>query len=418
MRIAIIASTFPKLSETFILNQITGLCNRGHEVSIFSRFKPTESLAHPDVAKYKLLEKTQYFPSIPRSKWLCRLKASGWILRSLLSRPRMAIRILRYLLKRPEGFSYPILFTALSVFQRPVDVIHVHFGHNGRLMIPLKQIEPMAGFFTMFHGHDLLIGLDNGPDYYRELFEYADLILANSDFTRNRLLEQGADPARTRIHHMGIDVNAFPFQAGVSDFTAAPARILTIGRLCEQKGIEYSIRAIGCLCSAHPDIKVEYRIIGDGPLEPALKQLVQELKLSDTVRFLGGLEQTRVIEQLGQADLFLLTSIHEWLGMVLLEAQATGIPVIASRIGGIPEAVKPEESAFLVDPAKPEEIADRLYHLLIHPELRTRMGQEGRRHVEKNFDINTLNDTLEQIYRDICRNLKKQQPNGRQRKYV
>ena len=82
MKIAVIASMFPKLSETFILNQITGLCDRGHEVSVFSRFRPAESFFHPDVKKYDLLNKTHYFPEIPHSKWHCRFKAAGWILRS------------------------------------------------------------------------------------------------------------------------------------------------------------------------------------------------------------------------------------------------------------------------------------------------------------------------------------------------
>lgn len=401
MKIAVIVSTFPKLSETFILNQITGLCDRGHEVFIFSRFRPTEPISHLDVRKYDLLKKTRYFTRIPDSKRLCRIKAVGWILKSFFCRPGVVIRTLRYLLGGGSPFSYPVFFTALAVLQTRPDVIHCHYGHNGNLIRHLKLIDSSVAFITMFHGHDVRLGLEGGKDYYSPLFTTADWILANSEHTSRALLEQGANPQRIRVHPVGIELKKYPFRKTVSRSAEGPLRVLTVSRLHEDKGIEYSIRAIGHLISSYPLLSVEYRIVGDGPLEESLKQLTRDLDLSGQVHFIGALDQTGVIEQLLEADVFLLTSLHEGLGMALLEAQAVGLPIVATETDGIPEAVDPNRSAVLVTPKDIEGTAQQLYNLLMEPERRQRMGQAGRRHVERNFDVNQLNDTLVQIYEQI-----------------
>ncbi|HOK65777.1 MAG TPA: glycosyltransferase [Anaerohalosphaeraceae bacterium] len=162
MRIAVIVSTFPKLSETFILNQITGLLKRGHTVRIFSRYHPQERVLHSEVAEYELLERTVYLPTVPVSKWVCRFKAVGWLLRFLFTHPVVLFRVLRYLLSRQEPFSYLLFFHSLPILSFRPDVIHVHFGNNGTFYWPLKIIQPKTAFLTMFHGHDLLLGLEGG----------------------------------------------------------------------------------------------------------------------------------------------------------------------------------------------------------------------------------------------------------------
>ena len=404
MKIAVIVSTFPKLSETFILNQVIGLCRRGHPVTIYSRFRPTETIVHPDVVQYDLLKKTRYFSRVPSSKWLCRLKAAAWILLCFPCRPGIVIKTLRYLLGARGSFSYPVLFTALSVLRDRPDIILCHYGHNGNLIRPLKLIDPSVAFITLFHGHDIRLGLKGGPDYYTELFGTADRILANSEHTRRALLEQGADSQRTLVHHVGIEPEKFPCrQAAVRN--KGPLRILTVSRLAEDKGLEYSLRALHRLITEHPALSVEYRIVGDGPLEESLKQLTRELGLSGRVRFMGALDQTGVIQQYREADIFLLTSLHEGLGMVLLEAQAIGVPIVAARTDGIPEAVDPGRSAVLVPPKDIEETARQLYHVLTNPELWKQMGQAGRNHVETYFDVHVLNDRLVQIMDQILRQM-------------
>lgn len=401
MRIAVIVSMFPKLSETFILNQITGLVRRGHTVRIFSRFRPAETVFHPEVQEYDLLSQTVYLPTIPVSKWSCRMKAMLWLLRFFFSHPVVTVRLLRYLLGRKEPFSYLLFFHSLPILAFKPDVIDVHFGNNGSFYWPLKEIQPKAAFLTMFHGHDLLLGLQEGPEYYRSLFAKADLIVANSEFTRLRLLEQGASPERVRVHYVGIALDRFPFRQEWAVAPDRPFRVLTVGRLCEQKGLEMSLQAVRRLVDMVHPAAVVYHLVGEGPDRTKLKQLARDLGLDKTVVFEGALEQQGILEQLHWADLFLLTSRDEWLGVVLLEAQAVGVPIVATEVGGIPEAVVPGRSAILVPPADVEAAAKAMADLLKNPDKRVQMGREGRHYVQQQFDIEILNDKLERIFTEL-----------------
>jgi colanic acid/amylovoran biosynthesis glycosyltransferase len=394
---------FPKLSETFILNQITGLLRRGHSVRIFSRYRPEERVFHPEVAEYDLLSRTVYLPAVPASKWGCRLKAVFWLLRFLIAHPIVTVRVLTYLLGREEPFSYLLFFHSLPILSFRPDVIMVHFGNNGTYYWPLKEMESRGAFLTMFHGHDLLLGLENGPEYYRGLFSKADLILANSEFTRERLLEQGACPERLQVHYVGIEPARFSSSRGPAERSVGPFRVLTICRLCEQKRPDVALCAVRRLKELVHPAAVEYHLVGDGPMRPDLERLAEHLDIGKVVVFEGALEQKGVLEQLRLADVFLLTSRDEWLGVVLLEAQAAGVPIVATNVGGIPEAVLAGKSAILVPPGDVEAAAAAMAELLKDPERRVRMGQEGRKYVEENFDIEVLNDRLEKMFFELVR---------------
>ncbi|MEJ5258585.1 MAG: glycosyltransferase [Anaerohalosphaeraceae bacterium] len=409
MKIAVIVSTFPKLSETFILNQITGLLKRGHTVRIFSRFHPEEKVFHPEVTEYRLLKRTVYLPAVPTSKWACRLKAVGWLLRFLFTHPAVLFRVLRFLLCRKEPFSYLLFFHSLPILSFHPDVIHVHYGHNGNQFLPLKQIVPTSAFLTMFHGHDIHLGKEGGPGYYKELFRIADLILTNSEHTRCALLNQGAVPQKTMVHPVGICLKRFRFCGRTPRSSETPARILTISRLHEDKGVDCAIRAVAHLKTLLPDLPLEYRIVGDGPLEKPLKQLAEQTGLHEQIIFLGALNQSGVVEQLRQADLFLLMSVHEGLGVVLLEAQAMEVPIVATNVDGIPEAVLPGRSAILVPAGDAEAAARAMAELLKDPQRRIQMGREGRKYVEERYDVDVLNDKLIRIYSEILQNCRRQE---------
>lgn len=408
MRIAVIVSTFPKLSETFILNQITGLLKRGHSVRIFSRNRPSETLFHPEVAEYGLWEKTVYLPVVPASKWVCRLKAVLWLLRFLLTHPVVLFRVLRYLLGREESFSYFLFFHSLPILAFEPDVIHVHFGNNGVFYWPLKVMQPKTAFLTMFHGHDLLLGLEEGPEYYRSLFAHADLILANSGFTRQRLLEQRASPERVRIQYVGIEPTRFPFRPDLLVRTGKGYRVLTVCRLCQQKRPDIALQAVKRLVKTIDPEPITYHLVGEGPQRAQLEELAKTLGIDKQVVFEGALDQKGVLEQMQQADVFLLTSQDEWLGVVLLEAQAAGVPIVATNVGGIPEAVLPGRSAILVPVGDAEAAAAAMAELLQDPERRIRMGRDGRKYVEETFDIDKLNEKLEKIYLETVRNCRVQ----------
>ena len=138
--------------------------------------------------------------------------------------------------------------------------------------------------------------------------------------------------------------------------------------------------------NANPDLQVEYRIIGDGDLRAELERMVGRLRLTDTVKFLGALPRPEVVSWLSESDVYLLPSLMEQAGMVLAEAQASGLPVVATRVGGVPEMVAEHKSAVLVPPADSAAIADALLRLIETAENWPAMGQAGRHFVEQQHD--------------------------------
>ena len=402
MKIAFIVSGFPRLSETFILNQVTGLLDNGHDVRIFAGYDPRESKEHADVERYRLADRVHYPAALPRNKTVCRLKALGAVAAVFLQRPIATLRMLRNLLRGDEGFCYKRLYTALAFLKKRFDIIHCHFGHNGELAVFLKEADMGVKLAVMFHGSDIRLGLKEGPQRYRPLFAAADSVLANSQYSYRHLIDFGSDPKKTAVHPVGIDLKRFSCR----DLSAVrppsdKIALITVGRLVEEKGPEYGIKAFARLAEANSRCDLTYRIVGDGPLEDELKALARELSLEEKIIFTGSASGKEVIEHLQQADIFLLPSVAEAFGLVLIEAQAMGMPVVATSVDGVAEALRPDESGFLVPGKDVDIMAEKLQYLIDHPECWPEMGRCGREFAEKNFDIKSLNQRLLRIFGDL-----------------
>jgi colanic acid/amylovoran biosynthesis glycosyltransferase len=230
--------------------------------------------------------------------------------------------------------------------------------------------------------------------------------MANSRFTAGRLRALGCPEERTVTLPMGVDTRRFcPPERPV----AAPGtlRVLTVARLVEAKGIEYALRAVAQLSARWPGLV--YRVVGDGPLRADLERLAGELGLAGRVTFAGACSRDQVLAALAEADVFLLPSVvgrdgtEETQGVVLLEAQAMGLPVVASRIGGIPESMVDGGSGWLVPERDAGALAGRLEALLERPAEGRALGRAGRAWVEEKFDLRGLNDRLVEIYEELLR---------------
>ena len=402
MKIAFIVGAFPKLSETFILNQLTGLLDAGHDVHIFAKFDPKQSHVHHDVAKYDLAQRVHYPPTMPTNKFIARLKSLYMVLLSALQRPIVTYNVVKEQFSGGQGFSHKRLYTSLFYISKKFDIVHCHFGANGDLGVYFKKIDPAVKLISMFHGTDILLGIEKGEGFYRELFDVADMVMANSRFTRENLLEQGANPRKTIIHHVGIDLSRFVLPDRTSrNRDDSDIVIVTVARLVEEKALEYAIMAFAKVRDNHPELNLTYRLIGSGHLEEQLRQLVDDLKVGDSVTFCGPADHDQVVAAMSQADIFLLSSIFEGFGLVLVEAQAMGLPIVTTSVGGTPQAVDPEKSALLVPSRDSDAIAEKLEFLIGHRECWPAMGQCGREFVEKNYDIAVLNDRLIRLYRDL-----------------
>jgi len=253
-----------------------------------------------------------------------------------------------------------------------------------------------------FRGRDISEQIaTHGEHIYDELFREADACLPNCKFFAERLKGLGCPPERIRVVHSGVFPEQFPFRPPAYDGQGF-VRLLTVGRLVEKKGIEYAIRAVAQLREGGADAR--FTIVGDGPLRGELEGLAGDLGVADVVQFAGQRRQAEIADLLSKHHVFLAPSVTASDGdqdgpvNVLKEAMLTGLPVVATRHGGIPELVEEGVSGYVVPERDNEAIAEALARLLAEPERWRAMGEAGRQRVEAEFDARGITDRLEMIY--------------------
>jgi colanic acid/amylovoran biosynthesis glycosyltransferase len=406
MRIAFLVTKFPALSETFILNQITGLIDRGHEVDIFASKGETHGKMHGNIVKYNLLEHT-YYMHIPKNKLIRLGYGAVHLMERFPRRMLPLVKSLNVLRFRKKALTLSMFYAALPFIDKdPYDIIHCHFGPNGNLGIQLRDLGALKGKIVVtFHGHDMTSYiLKYGQDVYDYLFRKGDLFLPVSERWKNKLISLGCREEKLSVHHMGIDIERYTCDRSRKRDNGK-VNILSVARLVEKKGIQYGIKAVGSVIEKHPDI--EYRIIGDGPLKDELELLIAGLNLGEKVKLLGWKNQEEILECMNDSDILMAPSVtgkdgdQEGIPVVLMEAMAMGLPVLSTCHSGIPELVQDEVTGFLVPERDVKALTERLANLLEHPEQRLELGMAGRRRVEKDYSIAHLNDQLISSYEQL-----------------
>lgn len=289
--------------------------------------------------------------------------------------------------------------------RRPA-LIHAHFGIDGVYALPLAQRLGVP-LVTTFHGYDATLStpaLLTSPAWFRypmhrrALAQKGALFLCASEFLRQRVLALGFPEARTHVHYTGVDPTSITPRTGAEE----TLNILHVARLVEVKGTRYLIAAFAKIATQHPAATLT--IIGDGPLRAALEQLAASLGIRNRVHFAGAQPHAAVLAAMRRAAMLVLPSVTtttgrtEGLGMVLLEAAATGVALVGSRQGGIPEAVIDGVTGLLADEKNVDELAARIDRLLREPDTRRAMGAAGRARIEQHFDIRTQTAALEAHY--------------------
>lgn len=408
MKIAFILGEFPTLSETFILNQITGLIDRGHEVDIYARCPGSTSKVHPDVLKYKLLDRTYYYDvSVPRNLVKRLLKAVWPVFTNIHKKPLVILRCLNVFKYGRKAASLRQLYEAIPFLGcRRYNIVQCHFGPIGLLGSKLRDIGAIQGkLVTSFHGFDMSAYIkQQGNDVYDCLFHEGDLFLPISKRWKNKLIELGCADNKILVHHMGIDCRKLTFNVPKLG-KGERVSILTVARLVEKKGVEYGIRAVAKLSRKYKNVK--YDIIGNGPLQDRCGRLIQESNMGEKIHLLGWKDQQQVHDTIVNSHIFLCPSVtsnngdQEGIPVSLMEAMAVGLPIISTRHSGIPELVQDGISGFLVPERDVDALAEKLNYLIEHPEIWPEMGRAGRAYVEANYDINKLNDRLVEIYQEL-----------------
>lgn len=283
-------------------------------------------------------------------------------------------------------------------------LLHAHFATDGLTVLPLARALGLP-LITSLRGYDVTRSnasfLRSGRPpliafalRQRRLMRGGDLFLAVSDALRDAAIARGYPAARTVTHYNGVDLGRFR----PTETPREPGLVLHVGRLVEKKGTANLMMAIARLPGA------TLAIAGDGPLRDALEDLAVRLGIVERVRFLGSRSVEEVMALMGRAAILAAPSVTgkdgdaEGLPNVVVEAAASGLPVVATRHSGIPEAVADGETGFLVAENDDADLADRIGRLLASEGLRRDMGAAARRLAERKFDRVRLTQRLEEIY--------------------
>ncbi|MBU4304916.1 MAG: glycosyltransferase [Candidatus Omnitrophica bacterium] len=398
MKIAFLVTEFPVLSETFILNQITGLIDAGHDVEIFSQLVPVSEKQHADVEKYGLRKRTSYLVSLPANRILRLSKAVFLAVMHAYKAPVMVLKALNV-------FKYGnvrLIYALAPFLGKRFDVLHCHFGPNGVLGVQLTELGVSGKVLTSFHGYDVNnYPLEAGKDVYKELFAKGTRFTANTHFTQKQAVALGCPREKMDIIPESLNIEEFKYSEKTLK-PGEPVRLLTIARLVEKKGHAYAIKAVANVLKKHKDIR--YTIAGDGPLRGELESLVAELGVEPQVLFVGNITQDEARLLYEQSHIFILPSVtaknedREGQALVLQEAQACGLPVLSTLHNGIPEGVLDGKSGFLVGERDVAALAERLEYLIVNFSIWPQMGRIGRQFVEGKFERTLLSRNLIDIY--------------------
>jgi glycosyltransferase involved in cell wall biosynthesis len=307
-----------------------------------------------------------------------------------------------------DGLPWPEVAATVSASVRRrygrIDAIVGHLLGGPRAYYLARQLS--APILSFFHGDDAnihLYGEEYGSAYARLRDEPAAFFLGVSQNLVRRLIAFGMPPERTFLHHLGIDLSRYP--SPPEPDRIRPLKIVMIGLSRPQKGHEMAIKAFAQLVRRFPDaslhfiggaVRPEHRRVGE-----ELKALVERMALGDAIYFRGRMPVEGVERELADADIALQTSLFvpeegqvEGIPNAILEAMAARLPVVATRHGGIPEAVVHERSGLLVDECDIEGLVRALSRLAADPRLRRQYGLEGRRVVEERFNATWQSDLM------------------------
>ncbi len=390
IRIAYINEAFPKLSETFVTQEMSALKELGTDVCSISLTHPPSAPRHTVAEQWA--RKTWYAADHP-GRNACLLTGAAL---------RNPVRYMRWLHHaRRHGGKQALFFSpaiaSRVIFQRVVHM-HAHFAFDAALAA--YHVSAITGipFSLTVHAADLFVY----DSTLARVAGSAAFIVTVSGFNREfiyRNIPLGNTPVY--VVHCGVDVEKFrPVKRPATEVPT----ILCVARFIPKKGIAVLIRA--CAVLKRLGVPFHCKLIGNGPDYPSLLRLVAEMHLTDCIEFVGDCSQETVLEELHAAHLFALPCVIDSSGdrdgipVSLMEAMATGLPVVSTQITGIPELIDDGSSGVLVPPGSVEALTVALRRLIEQPEVRAQLGAGGRRKVVSEFNSNTSASQLLDLFEE------------------
>jgi len=405
-RVAYMMSRFPKITETFILYEMLAAEKVGICVEVFPLRREKTKKMHPEAAAY--VKRAHFLPllsyEILRDNLKMLFQRPGLWLSTVCTLVRSNLGCGRFLLGALAAFPKCVSI-ARRMQKAEIDHIHAHFAsHPAAAAWIIHQFSGIPYSFVA-HGSDL----HRDQHMLTEKVHDAEFVVAISQYNRRIILDTAGDQYshKVKVIHCGVNPNdfrsdRFPQSA---DYQSVPLKVFCIGTLHEVKGQIYLIEAVQMAKSR--GIAMTLHLVGNGPDQQMLEQQVVAAGLTDSVIFEGRRDRHEVIALLQTADILVTPSVptadgrREGIPVVLMEAMASGVPVISTRLSGIPELVEHEVSGLLTEPRDVHGIANALELLCSDAALRKQFGETGRKVVQERFNLDT---GVRLVVRQICGN--------------
>jgi glycosyltransferase involved in cell wall biosynthesis len=396
MRVGYVLQAFPKLSESFVLGEVSELLNDGVNVQVLSATRPNGKIVHDKYGCYDYNQRSHYYKqgSVQPFELLNSRGVSCLLSRPVFQNPKNKLRcklIAEY-------------FSSISK-KLNVDLFHAHFASEAaEIAMSLSQDTGIPFTFTV-HAYDLYQNSKTVHWFAKKellltLCNEAAEIVAISNYNKAFLCKLGVDESKIKVVHCGVDPDEFrrttPYKAS--------KQILCVARLTEKKGLRYLIEALGYLSK---ESSTKLLIVGTGPEEQTLRHLINQPKLKGRIQFLGDVHDNELLDLYEKSALFVLPCVvssdgdRDSIPVALIEAMSMELPVISTSVSGIPELVKDGENGLLVKPKDSQSLAAAIEKLLYDPETCERMGKEGRKTIQDQFNIKKSASALKEIFQDV-----------------
>jgi len=387
MKVVKFCNSFSVLSETFIYDTVKELERQGHDCHVLMMDRINEEERPHD--KVHLVQMPGRW-NLPRlwHRALATLGISGDV----------------------DTHKWPVFRSRLWRTLRQInpDMVHAHFGPMGVIVAPAAVALGIPLVVT-FHGYDISILPQKKKvrQQYRDLFSKADVLIGVSDHNSSRLRELGAPERKVRTVHNGSRLDRFQYSNPIDRFDGQTVRLLHVGRLAEKKGPVELINAFSLASgTVNGRTNLQLTIAGDGPLRETMLGRIEELNLEGKIDYVGGVPHEEVRRLMQQSHLYTQhckTASNgdvEGQGVTFIEAQASGLPVVTTRSGGVPSVVVDGETGYLVSEGDVEAMAERITHLAQRPDRWEVMGRAGRKYVEEHFDLSKQVRKLTDLYKE------------------
>jgi colanic acid/amylovoran biosynthesis glycosyltransferase len=371
---------FPSFGQTFCYREVAELARQDITPPIFSIRNPRDE--PPQDWDNRIVKRVHYLPG--EKELLDNVRSAS---RRQKLTPEIVSALDEWGRRTDFLRLYQAVYVGLRMQEMRIGHVHAHFtGLAARTAFWIHRFFPVTFSFTA-HANDIFaprnfeLGLD-------KLVDTARVIVTVSDYAKKFLQERFPERAdRIRRIYNGLNLAEF----GRADFSSTPPLILAVGRLITKKGFADLIHACGLIAEHGKSFRCE--IIGEGPLENELRHQIEQLDLESRVALSGAKPQREVRQRLAAANVFVLPSVvdpdggMDNLPTVIMEAMATGLPVVSTEIGGIPEMVIENETGFLVQPGDAAGLADAIEKVIDDRLLAQRLGQAGYERAQKLFSI-------------------------------